>query len=218
MARGRPKKEKPEEQDDNRSYTWTCLVYPESLPDGWESILDEEHFRWACSPLHENDINPGSDELKKPHYHLMFCFESLKSYEQVLRLTKLLNGPIPKRVMSTRAMARYLCHLDNPEKAQYKVEDIRCFGGLEIKDLMKVGFTERLDLERQMMRWVKANNIVEMADLMDYAEEQNEDWLSCISQTSRQMMDIYIRSRRHKRQQEQSRTITIDTDTGEIQG
>ncbi|MGF2071860.1 Rep family protein [Enterococcus casseliflavus] len=27
---------------------WTFIVYPESAPDNWRTVLDETHLRWFC--------------------------------------------------------------------------------------------------------------------------------------------------------------------------
>lgn len=43
---------------DGRSRIWTFLVWPESAPPDWENIIDEHHFEWGHSPLHDKDKNP----------------------------------------------------------------------------------------------------------------------------------------------------------------
>ncbi|MEE5905358.1 Rep family protein, partial [Streptococcus pneumoniae] len=49
---------------------WTFLVYPESAPENWRTILDETFMRWVESPLHDKDVN-ADGEIKKPHWHIL---------------------------------------------------------------------------------------------------------------------------------------------------
>ena len=81
---------------ESRSRTWTFVLYPESAPDNWRDLLDEQHVEWVESPLHDRDINPDG-ELKKAHIHILLLFSSVKSYEQICEITVVLNCPIPQR-------------------------------------------------------------------------------------------------------------------------
>ena len=120
---------------DSRKRNWTAVVYPESAPENWREILDDEHIEWVESPLHDKDMNPDGS-IKKPHWHIMLLFDGNKSYEQIKEITDKINAPIPKYVQSVRAMARYFAHLDNPEKVQYAVSEIRGHGGVDLKELL----------------------------------------------------------------------------------
>ena len=42
---------------DVRARAWTFIVYPESAPENWRDVLDRFHLQWACSPLHDRDVN-----------------------------------------------------------------------------------------------------------------------------------------------------------------
>ena len=55
---------------DGRTRTWVAVVYPDSAPDNWRELLDENHIEWAESPLHDRDVNPGTGEVKKAHWHI----------------------------------------------------------------------------------------------------------------------------------------------------
>ena len=82
--------------------------------------LDQLHVAALISPLHDKDTNP-SGEPKKPHYHVLLMFEGVKDYEtQVKPIFAEIGGVGREMVNSARGYARYLCHLDNPEKAQYE--------------------------------------------------------------------------------------------------
>ena len=56
---------------------------------------------------------------KKPHYHVMIMYDSVKTIEQAREVLSAIGGVGVEIVNSVRGYARYLCHLDNPEKYQY---------------------------------------------------------------------------------------------------
>lgn len=115
-----------------RSLTWAFIVYPESLPDNWISILRETHILGAISPLHDKDINDDG-KFKKPHYHILLKYPSKKSIQQVYSLCLKLGSHVPPdTVDSFDGYLRYLTHVDDPDKAQYNKEDITPLAGLDI--------------------------------------------------------------------------------------
>ena len=110
-----------------RTRNFATVVYPESAPFNWLEILSDQKVSAFVSPLHDKDINPNG-EPKKEHYHVLIMFDSVKTIEQALDLFKLIGGvQYCEQIQSIRGYARYLCHLDNPEKAQYNVDDINSF-------------------------------------------------------------------------------------------
>ena len=112
-------KEKPQ-----RSNTWTLLLYQDSAPENWEDKLKELHIPFIVSPLHDKDLKPDGT-TKKPHYHIIVRFRSKKSFKQIKEgVCDPLGGPHPQPVFDFPMMVRYLAHLDDPEKAQYDIEDI----------------------------------------------------------------------------------------------
>ena len=116
-----PQSEKKSRSKDGRARQWTIVVYPESAPEDWRSKLDGE--QWIESPLHDQDKNPDGS-FKKPHWHILLIYTNKKSYEQVKALADSINGASPQYVQNLVGMVRYFAHLDNPEKAQYKKEQI----------------------------------------------------------------------------------------------
>ena len=76
---------------------WTFLVYPESAPKNWRSILDGTHMRWIESPLHDRDTNPDGSK-KKPHWHIMLSADGPITERQVENIIKPLNGPVAQKL------------------------------------------------------------------------------------------------------------------------
>lgn len=184
---------------DTRTRNWTIVVYPESAPENWRDILDEMHIEWVESPLHDSDLN-ATGEKKKAHWHILLMFGGVKSYEQVMELCQDLNCPRPERCHNAKAMVRYMAHLDNPDKAQYSISDIVSHGGVDIAELLRPNASERYSLIREMIAFIRDNDIIEYQDIMDYAAEfRPDDWFPLLCDNSTFVINQYVSSQRHRK-------------------
>lgn len=185
---------------DGRSRAWTSIVYPDSAPANWRDILDEQHIEWVESPLHEFDVNP-TGEVKKPHWHILLLFQGKKSYDQIVELLAPLNGSIPERCHNSKALVRYMAHLDNPEKYQYSPADIKGHGGVDVSELLRPSSSERYSIIRDMCEYVRQNGVTEFQDLMDYAmAERFDSWFPLLCDNSAYVVGQYIKSQRHRQE------------------
>lgn len=170
---------------DDRSRNWSFVAYPESVIENWRSILDEFHIEWCESPLHDKDINEGTGEVKKPHIHILLTFDGKKSFEQIKEITDELKCPIPQRVKSVKGLVRYFIHLDNPEKYQYNKDSIIGHGGFDYEQYFKITATNRYDCIKQMIQFIKDNQITEVIDFTEYAmNERYDDWFPLLCDNS----------------------------------
>lgn len=195
---------------DTRTRNWSIILYPDSAPENWRDVIDEMHIEWIESPLHDKDLN-ATGEAKKAHWHILLMFGGVKSYEQVRELTDILNCPSPQKCHNSKALVRYMAHLDNPEKVQYDVNAIRGHGGVDIAEMLRPSSSERYALIKEMIVFIKDNNILEFQDLMDYASEQRfDDWFPLLCDNSAFVIGNYIKSCRHRHSK------NVDCGTGEI--
>lgn len=116
-----------------RNTYYATIVYPESAPLNWIDILEEQHIQALISPIHDKDIDKEGNP-KKPHYHVVLIFESLKSPQQAQEIFEKICGVGTIPIHCLGAYSRYLCHLDNSKKAQYNKEDIREINGADYKE------------------------------------------------------------------------------------
>lgn len=186
-----------ENKKDTRTRNWSFIIYPESAPQNWIEQLKGEMIPFAVSPLHDEDINEGTGEVKKAHLHILLCFEGKKSYEQVKTIVEPFNGSIPQRVNSVKGLIRYFVHKDNPEKHQYNIADIYTYGDIDIVTPFKTS-TSRYDAIKQMLNYVNDNNIMEFQDLMNYAMEEQEEWFRYLCDNCAYVVQEYIKSVRHR--------------------
>ena len=85
--------------------------------------------------------------------------------------------------------------MDNPEKAQYKIEDIRAYNGFKIE----LTTTETTIIKQKICIEIEKENITEYADLLDHYAilGDNDYWEICSNHTY--FFDKYITSRRNKK-------------------
>lgn len=198
---------------DERTRNWTFIVYPDSAPNNWRDILDEEYIQWVESPLHDKDLNPDG-ELKKPHYHVLLLFAGKKSFTQIKGYAEKLNAPIPQKVASAKGLVRYMAHLDNAEKHQYDRSLIIGHGGVDVAEYLKPTSSSRYMIIREMIEFVRDNNVVEMSDLVEFAMiERFDDWFPLLCDNSAYIMTSVLKSYRHR---VKPLPKNVDAKTGEI--
>ena len=197
---------------DSRYRQWAFIVYPESAPADWVDILESNHLPWYQSPLHDQDTNP-TGEPKKAHWHVILQFIGKQSYEAVKLITDSVSGSRPEPVKDLRGYLRYFAHLDNPEKAQYSVNDIKVHGGADLSYLTTPSAAERRQYINEMRQYIKEHHIIEFSDFFDIAAETHfADWYPLLCDSCAYVIDMYIRSQRHKK----TPVPCVDEETGEI--
>lgn len=175
----------------SRTRNWATVVYPDSAPENWRDILSELHVPVLISPLHDKDVNPDGSE-KKAHWHVLLMFEGVKSLSQIEEIFSKIGGVGHEYVNSIRGYARYLCHMDNPEKAQYSAEQVIALGGADLFSIINLP-TDKFAAIREMKDFVNENNIVSYADLFDYACDNRQDWFRCLCENGTYVMKEYIK-------------------------
>lgn len=160
-----------------RTRHFATVVYPESAPTDWMQRLDTYHIPALISPLHDKDINP-SGEPKKPHYHVLLMFEGPKDFEtQVKPIFDEIGGVGREMVNSSRGYARYLCHLDNPEKTQYSPSDVRCMGGVNFYEVTQLPTDERKMLG-EIIAFIQKCEIYSFAEFIDVSKIYHPEWFA----------------------------------------
>ena len=116
------------------------VVYPESC--NLEVALQEIAKLYAIEYsyiLHDSDTNELG-EIKKPHWHLNITLtwnDSKHCSKEREHLRSLLGGALVQNVSNLTGAVRYLVHLDDKDKYQYKVENITFNGTLHKQRLMQ---------------------------------------------------------------------------------
>lgn len=174
-------------------YTYyATIVYPESAPDDWIEKLKEQHIQALVSPLHDKDIN-GDGQLKKPHYHVILLFESLKSEKQVQEISNGFGAVKVIPIHSLGAYSRYLCHMDDADKFSYNTEDVIEIGGVDYKECCRIN--DNLREEKHLMdltQLILDNKIIYFHKVVEIVLEEHEDWFHVLTKNSYYLKSIVV--------------------------
>ena len=194
---------------DTRERVFATVVYPESAPADWVDRVKEWHVPAFISPFHDKDVN-ADGEPKKGHYHLMLVFDGKKAFDtQVKPLFDEINAVGREKIISVRGYARYLTHMDNPEKYQYDKSEVMALGGLNYELYCQSPSDEQQTL-KDMQKFVRENHIISFADFADYCAENNETWYKLLTEKKTYYFTKYMKSI------EYSMRTRFDRVTGEI--
>lgn len=183
------------------------IIYKEHFKDEEEVFDSCRAFGVPCtlSPLHDKDIKDlESGELKKEHYHLLAYYKGKTS---LYRFYVNLCGAFGEDsffgfddVANWNLAVRYHCHLDDKDKAQYDIKDIKDFNGFSSqKYLMKMDGDD-VSLKTDLKRIIKENNFIFYNELDDYLEEYEFDIYSSLTMNKalrREIID-YLKAREHQ--------------------
>lgn len=179
-----------------RTRAYAFLVYEDSVLDGWLDRLADLHIEAFVSPLHDKDVNPDGS-LKKPHWHVLLYFSGKKTRAQVDEIReKVLGENFNKgleEVASFRGYARYLCHLDNPEKASYARSDVRAFGGLDYEAACSLP-TDDLVMLAELFEFIRKNEIIYFSRLVDICAASNREWFAMLMNRRAYVVKTYLKS------------------------
>jgi len=176
-----------------RTRNFATVVYPESAPEEWSELLGDQCIPAFVSPLHDQDTNPGGDP-KKPHYHVVVMFDTMKTLEQAKTLFELIGGVGCEVVQSIRGYARYLCHLDNPEKHQYDANEVRQLGGADYINVIGL-VTDKYKAIAEMIDYCVEHDIYSYSDLLEYCRINRFDWFRTLCDNGTVVIKEYLKSR-----------------------
>lgn len=195
-----------------RTRNYATVVYPESAPENWQDILASQLVPSFISPLHDKDINP-TGEPKKAHYHVVLMFEGVKTVDQARALVEQFGGVGCEVINSLRGYARYLCHLDNPEKAQYKADDVKAFCGADYIGTIGLAIDKYKAID-EMMQFCEDMNINSFYLLSKYASVHRSDWARVLKDSGTVFMREYLKSR--KWSIDNNECHLVNPETGEV--
>lgn len=195
-------------KEEKRSRSWATIIYPESSPD-FEQKIRALMLEGFISPLH-TDIDEEKQLEKKPHRHFLMQFPSVKSYTQVKEICDQFGGAGAECVSNTRAYARYLCHLDQPNKKQYDPAEVIPIGAEDYFNLIEAPST-RYQVVRDMQAFCESHKHeigYSLARLMDYAAENNESWFRHLCDDCCYVMKAYLKSKERDMEQAQANHLS----------
>lgn len=191
-----PYKDKEKQKEAQRRYEekrrglrhrgWVWVAYPESMAEEWREVLTNEGVPMFISPLHNRDRNADGTP-KKGHHHGLMLWDSPTTYEVARPIADLIGAVMPPKnpkpgapkpyAMNVRTAARYLCHLDNPEKAQYDPNDVTCIN-CTLADYFEIISSAGDDdaILDEITDYIDENGVVSFATFIRYCKQEKPEW------------------------------------------
>lgn len=159
---------------------FTFLVYPESMPDNFASVLADSGGK-GFYIFH--DLDKREDDTDKPaHWHVVVMFENSRHLNSIRKLglrCGAANGYV-EPVGDLNVIARYLCHMDDPNKHQYDPSEVTCFGGADYLELCETKTdkrTKRREVVCQIIKYICENKIYSYSKLFEFCCSCRQDWM-----------------------------------------
>lgn len=179
---------------DTRARNFCFVVAEESAPENWIKTLDDEHVPAFISPLHCDD-KTADGKAKFHHWHIIVMFRGKKSVKQVRELAHKV-GAVNDYVQickDLRGYARYLCHLDDPNKAQYNPADVISLGGADY--ISTIGTSEDTDTAlSEIMDFCVENGCDSFYRLAIYARNNRPDWFRVLTSKRTVFLTAWLKS------------------------
>lgn len=199
-----PEKKKQWERENRGGKTrkiWWAYLYEDSAPDNFLELMRESGYE-GLAMKHDKDVT-AAGELKEPHWHVVVRFSHAvpaKEAKEVLTTFGCKEASVQFRDSWT-AVARYLCHLDDPNKTQYDPADVVEFGGADYLTAINRA-TEKYRVVAEMQDWVTEPMAEGMrprgfGDLCDYARANNLEWFMALCDNSATIMREFCKAKRY---------------------
>ena len=186
-------------KSDLKKRNWTFVLYDDSCAKDWEDYLISTGVPFSYA-YHDKDFTEIG-EPKKPHYHVLVCFDGPTTYNTMLDHAKRVGAAndVVQPVGSVRGIVRYFCHKDNPDKYQYAEDIIQCRNGFDPSDYFSLTATQQKAIKRKVTNFIRDNNIEEYAELIDTLMDSEEDDMYDIATQNTFFFTQYIKSRRNQK-------------------
>lgn len=170
-----------ENKEPKKFRNFASILYFDSAPSDWADRLYNLHIKAFISPVHDKDIKENG-EFKKPHCHIMLMYDSPVS-PNIAQSDFANIGALSAHIeilKSKQGYARYLCHLDDKNKAQYDTEEVIALAGANYHDTIYLE-EDRVTILAEILRFVDDNQIINYTDFIRYCLNNNTTWLAFIS-------------------------------------
>lgn len=171
------------------------VFYAKLSPIDWETRLKNLHLSgyYIC---HNKDLNDDKTP-KEPHIHVLIASEGPYTINKLKRLATHVGGEkvMCQEVNSLKGYARYLCHLDDPEKYRYGSQEVRNMGGCNYEDYVNPD-VRPIETTKDIIKFCRDNQIYVYADLIDYCMDNQIEWFRflCNRQQGKIILE-YMKSR-----------------------
>lgn len=160
---------------------WTCVMWAENLPDGWQDLVSIKFQNPCCYCIH-NVKDPDENDFKW-HVHFVLCFPNTTTYNHALSVFQSLCVPDNRvnyceRVFNIRYMYDYIIHDTEDAKKKgkhlYSVNDRICINSFDIHFFEQTSQVDKDNMLKQIKNIIRNNphiyNFLDLEDVLDTME------------------------------------------------
>lgn len=188
-----------------KAHQWAFILYPESAPLDWLSILRDSYLNIAVSPLHDRDVKEDGTP-DKPHRHVMVMYGDSSTSTATEELAMKVNGSHVIPIQNSWNYFNYFDHHRETNKQLYDHKDIILLNGVAEYDIKTMSKNEDLHMKMEIMQYIRDNHICEYSDLLEQVTGYNMEWFDYAANHTI-LFNAYLTSVRHKRANEEKKNF-----------
>lgn len=202
--------EKPKREARYRNFV--SIVYPESAVNGWIDKLADTHIPVFISPLHDKDkVTDETEEVKKAHFHVMLMYEQPRTQAVAQEIFDSIGAVKCQIVKELRGQTRYLCHLDNPDKAQYDPKDVQALNGADFYKVIGLS-SDKYKALREIAAYCIEHQIIFYHEIFTYAAEHRDDWFRVLCDNGTTVIKAFLQSLDYQQKVIKEQTASLQLD------
>lgn len=209
---------------------FTFLLYPESVPEGWQEKLAEIGQPMAISPLHDKDVKPDGT-LKKAHWHIIYIASNPVTTDSVRKKIQRNLGSQSAalvQIISTTVENTFLYFTHetqdaiNKHKALYSAKDIKLLNNFDIDRYIVLDVEDKDDILNDVCDLIDEQGLANIRELRRFVKNHGTEYnlpsmkiLNSVLRSHTGLLRLYFdavyQERRYGR-------LDYDKETGEIKG
>lgn len=171
---------KEEKQIKPKGRYFTFLLYPESIPEDWETQLEMLGAPMAISPVHDKDkSNVEGQEFKKAHYHVIYVASNPVTTHSVrMKIQRILGKESLAKVQfvkqSMENMYLYLTHESKDaiakNKRKYDKKDIKELNNFDLDRYITLDVEDKDDMLNDVCDMIDEHDLANMRELRRFVK------------------------------------------------
>jgi len=209
---------------------FTFLLYPESIPKDWDTLLETIGVPIAVSPLHDKDKSiVEGQKYKKAHYHVIYVAKNPVTTDSVrFKIKNLLgNQSIAKVQIVSQSMENiylYLTHESKDaiakNKQKYDKKDIKLLNNFDIDRYITLDVEDKDEMLNDVCDLIDEHGLANIRELRRFVKERGTEYnlpsmkiINSVLRSHTGLIRLYFDA---VYQERKYRRNYIDKDTGEI--
>ena len=209
---------------------FTFLLYPESIPEDWETQLEMLGAPIAISPIHDKDKSDSEfQEYKKAHYHVIYVAANPVTTHSVRkRIQRALGNESIAKVQvikqSVENMYLYLTHESKDaiakNKYKYNKKDIKLLNNFDIDRYVVLDVEDKDEMLNDVCDMIDEHGLANIRELRRFIKERGTEYnlpsmkiINSVLRSHTGLIRLYFDAVYQERKYKRS---YIDSDTGEI--